>query len=221
MDDVAAHAQVELAPARAKQGETDDRAARAEDAREPLGHAQRRRTRAADANDRVPDADACLLSRPRTQQRGDDQPSRRRQHADADPRIRRRRLLAHELVRVRSEIGGVRIVERRDDLVDRAELQHLLRNRTVVLRRERFAYLVDRNRCRRARVVAGHAIADRERHCQGEPGSQRDQETPHGDRASIVPGERRGQARPGGSAGASGRSRPPPAGARHRGAPGR
>ena len=50
------------------------------------------------------------------------------------PGIRRRGLLPHELVVGRREVRGVRIAERRDDLVDRAELQHLLRHRPVVVR---------------------------------------------------------------------------------------
>ena len=114
----------------------------------------------------------------------------RREHAHADPRIRRRRLLAHEPVVRRRQVRRVRVTERRDDLVHRAELEHPIRHRPVVAGGERAPHLVDDARdChgRRRSASRREPIAHDERPAQDEPGPQKDQHAPHLDRASIRP----------------------------------
>ena len=95
----------------------------------------------------------------------------------ADAGVCRRRLLPHELVVARREVRGVRIAERRDDLVDRAELQHGGGHRPVV-RARRAPPAPGRRRVgiatgEVARLPSRQPVADDERPGEGEPGNQR------------------------------------------------
>ena len=108
--DLATHAEVEPVHA-ALNRETNDGPPRPEDAREPLRHREVRRGRPVDADDRVADPHAGVLSRARPQ-RNDEEPVHRRQQAHPYPGVARGRLLADELVRRRCEVLGIRIAER-------------------------------------------------------------------------------------------------------------
>ena len=168
------------------------------DARERLGRVDARDPVAADGDDHVALLHACAPRRTGLH-RHDDETPRRRQHAHADSRIRRRRVALHELVARRRQVRRVRIAERRQHRVDRAEPEDVRGDRPVVARGERLAHLGDRSRDRHGRrraVRAREEVAGRERDGENDDRRQ-DQRTPHQARGAYGP--RRPVARPGGS----------------------
>ena len=182
----AADVQVE-SPASAHELESYVRPGRPEDPRERRGHGEPQSRCRADSDDRVARPDSRLLRRPRPQ-RHDHEALRRREHADADAGVVRRRLLAEEPVVGRAEIRGVGVAERREHLPDRAEVEHGGRDRAVVALGERLPHLVDDagdGDGRGGAAALREPVSERERPDEHERQGEEDERAPHLDGASI------------------------------------